>query len=162
MPGLLDIAKLQRTVQIEGFDVTVRGISGTMIAELIQRFPVISQLIFPASPVTGQPDLRDPANLIVSFPATVAAIITAGVVKVGDDEEISESAIADIPIGYQVDMLLAILEITLPGGLTPFMTKLTRLFGGNEAPVSSAPQLGAESQSATSMPNGKAPDSPSP
>lgn len=153
MPGLLDIANLKKTIEIgedpDVFDVTVKGISGRKIAELIQRFPTIGNIIFPTNPV-----FDDPSSLVQQMPEAVAAIIAAG--SVGDD--ITEDAILDIPIGYQVDVLLAILDITLPGGLVPFINKLTRMFGA--AAVSSAPLNDGVQLNATSMPNGKASGSP--
>lgn len=158
MPGLLDIANLKKTVQIgEGddvFDVTVKGISGRKIAEIIQRFPAIGEIIFPTAPVAGQPSMDDPGSMIRAMPEAVAAIIVAGSV-----EPIEEDKVLDIPVGYQIDVLLAILDITLPGGLVPFINKLTRLFGES---VSQVPPLAAGTQSVTSMPNGRASDSPLP
>jgi len=158
MPGLLDIANLKKTVKIgdgeDIFDVTVKGISGRKIAELIQRFPAIGSVIFPTAPVAGQPSLDDPGSLVRALPEAVAAIIAAGSV-----DDISEDKVLDIPVGYQIDVLLAILDITLPGGLVPFINKLTRLFGET---VSQVPPLAVETPSAISMPNGKASVSASP
>lgn len=153
MPGLLDIAKLRKTIPIgEGddvFHVTVKGISGKKIAQIVSRFPVIGAFIFPTT--AGQASFDDPSQLIAQAPEAVAAIIHAGV-----DEDIDESDIAEIPVGYQIDVLLAILNITLPGGIVPFINKLTSLFGDAASLV---PPNVAASPSVTSMPNGKASDS---
>jgi len=156
MPGLVDIAKLRKTVTIgEGdtsFEVQVKGISAKKIAAIIYRFPAVGNMLFPTQ--AGQASADDPGRMIAEAPEAVTAIIHAGSV-----EDIKEEDIEDMPVGYQIDVLLAILDITLPGGLVPFINKLTRLFGDAASQV---PLNVAASPNVTSMPNGKAPDSSSP
>jgi hypothetical protein len=57
----------------------------------------------------------------------VAAIIAAGCGYPGDDK--AESVAANVSVDAQVDLLAAILRLTLPKGVGPFVEKLTALGG---------------------------------
>jgi hypothetical protein len=57
----------------------------------------------------------------------VAAIIAAGCGYPGDDK--AEAIAAKLPLDSQTDFLAAILRLTLPKGIGPFVNKLTALSG---------------------------------
>lgn len=117
MVGLVDIAPAAKKVDCGGVSVEVYGVSVRGIASLLSRFPELRKLMTGAE--------VDPQTLVSMAPDAVASIIAAGVGKPGDQET---EAIADrMPVGMQTDLLTAILSLTMPRGLGPFVEKLATL-----------------------------------
>ncbi|RWC29846.1 MAG: hypothetical protein EOS70_23445 [Mesorhizobium sp.] len=126
MAGLLDIAPLTEKVRVGGATVEVSGVSAGGIVAMIARFPEFRMLM------TGK-DV-DVASLVSMGGDAVAAIIAAGVGFPGDEAQ--EAAAARLPLEAQADILAAIIKVTLPNGIGPFLEKLTALLavkGGAEA-----------------------------
>lgn len=160
MTSLLDIAKLESTVQVRGTGITCYGISARGVVSLIERFPALKELMFPAGVLTAPSELSDPLALVHAAPDAVAAIITAGTGHLADRKH--EEAAANLAIEEQIDLLGEIMRLTLPNGLVPFMEKLTALFGVVSGDGRQVPLSAAEQQPQTSLSNGKALDTRSP
>lgn len=125
MVSLLDIAALPATVNIRGVEITVRGISAKGVAHLLAKFPEIRLL------VTGQSVDMTPERLLEAVPDAVAAIIAAGAGDPDDPANAAfESAAAGLAVVEQLDLLAKILELTLPGGVNPFIKRLAAAMKG--------------------------------
>lgn len=115
MVGLIDIAPKIETVDVQGAPVAVHGISAKGVAHLLGRFPELRMLM------TGQ-DVE--ASQLMSMGGdAVASIISAGCGYPGDEK--AEAVAGRLSIDAQADLLAAILRLTLPVGLGPFVEKLT-------------------------------------
>jgi hypothetical protein len=119
MTGLLDIAPERTAVKVQGHTLEVEGVAVRGIAELLRRFPTIRQLF----------DGSEAMDTIVSVaPDLVAAIIAAGCGQPGD--RAYEEAAARLPAEAQSKLFGAILKLTLPSGIGPFVEGLATAFGG--------------------------------
>jgi hypothetical protein len=130
MVRLLDIAPRIETVDVQGAPVAVHGISAKGVAHLLGRFPELRMLM------TGQEVEAD--ALMTMGDDAVAAIIAAGCVYRGD--EMAEAVAGKLAIDAQADLLAAIVRLTLPAGLGPFVEKLTALGGILDAGPSATAQ----------------------
>jgi hypothetical protein len=119
MVGLIDFAPCVEMVQVQGTDVPVHGVSASGLALLLSRFPDLRKLM------TGME--VDAAELLASGGEAVAAIIAAGCGYPGDEK--AEAVAAKLSLDSQADFLTAILRLTLPKGIGPFVNKLTALSG---------------------------------
>jgi len=136
MVGLIDIAPKLETIDVQGTSVAVHGVSARGVAHLLGRFPELRKLM------TGQ--AVETEQLMTMGGDAVAAIIAAGCGYPGDEK--AEAVAERLSIDAQADLLGAILRLTLPVGLGPFVEKLTVLGGildavpSVTAPVSSSPK----------------------
>lgn len=132
MVGLIDIAPATETIEAQGKPVTVHGVSAKGLAHLLARFPELRKLM------TGQ-DVQ--ANqLLTTGGDAVAAIIAAGCGYRGDNA--AEAIAGDLSLDIQADLLAAILRLTLPRGIGPFVEKLTGLasiLGVDDVPSGTTP-----------------------
>ena len=119
MVGLIDIAPRTETVDVDGTNVEVHGVSASGLAHLLGRFPELRKLM------TGL-DV-DATQLMAIGGEAVGAIIAAGCGYPGDQK--AEAAAARLSLDAQADFLGAILRLTLPKGIGPFVAKLTALGG---------------------------------
>lgn len=119
MVGLIDLAPSVETVSVHDEAVAVHGISAKGLAYLLGRFPELRKLM------TGQE--VDAERLLAVGGDAVGGIIAAGCGQPGDDQ--AEAIAANLPIDTQADFLAAILRLTLPKGLGPFVAKLNALGG---------------------------------
>ncbi|TIN41400.1 MAG: hypothetical protein E5Y10_22935 [Mesorhizobium sp.] len=128
MVGLLDIAPLTERVSVGGAKVEVFGVSAKGIVSLLSRFPEARMLM------TGKDVGVD--KLMQMGGDAIAAIIAAGIGFPGDEAQ--EQAAGRLSVEAQADLLTAILKVTLPNGIGPFVEKLTALGAivGNVAEVS--------------------------
>jgi hypothetical protein len=117
MVGLIDIAPVTETVAVQGTPVTVHGVSASGLGFLLSRFPDLRKLM------TGME--VDARQLLATGGEAVAAIIAAGCGYPGDDK--AEAVAAKLSLDTQADFLAAILRLTLPKGVGPFVAKLTAL-----------------------------------
>jgi hypothetical protein len=120
--GLLDVAFV--TEEVAG--VRIAGVSALGISYLLARFPEFRMML------TGREVKVD--QLMTLAPDAIAAVIACGcgVVptgKEGDEkrQHDAEAKAASIPIGVQADFLEAILRVTMPQGVGPFVARLERL-----------------------------------
>jgi hypothetical protein len=119
MPGLIDIAPHTETVSVQGTSVVVYGVSAKGVAHLLGRFPELRMLM------SGQ--AVEIAQLMAIGGEAVAAIIAAGCGYPGDEK--AEAVAGSLSLDAQADLLAAILRLTLPKGIGPFVDKLTALGG---------------------------------
>jgi hypothetical protein len=117
MVGLIDIAPSVEMVDVQGAPVEVHGVSASGLALLLSRFPDLRKLM------TGL-DV-EATQLIALGGEAVAAIIAAGCGYPGDEK--AEAVAAGLSLDAQADFLAAILQLTLPKGIGPFVAKLTAL-----------------------------------
>lgn len=131
MPGLVDIAPLHETVDIRGTPIKVIGVSAEGIAMLLFRFPELRKAL-------GGGNLDIDVNGILSMGQDiVAAVITAGVDKEGASREDVEASVKmNMVLEEQVRLIAAILRVTLPNGVGPFVESLEELSGVVEAAAS--------------------------
>ncbi len=174
MTSLVDIAKRQVTVSIQGMDIPVQGISAEGLVHLMDRFPKFRTLIFPAEMAPGAAEadtsvlpkggrrsgavrapteLSDAPSLMSMFPEALPAILAAGTGHLGERDH--EEAARRLGAADQIDLLDKIVELTMPNGIVAFLARLTELFGA----VGRQPSLnGSEPISSPNAPNGRAPD----
>ncbi len=117
MAGLVDIAAVTETVAVGGVEVEVTGVSARGVASLLGRFPELRKLM------TGIEVAVE--DMIAVGPDALAAILAAGTGAPGD--KAAEAVAARLPLDAQANLLEAILRITLPGGVGPFVEKLSGL-----------------------------------
>ena len=132
MVGLIDIAPRVETIDVQGTSVAVHGVSAKGLAHLLGRFPELRMLM------TGL-EVEAPALMAMGGDA-VAAVIAAGCGYPGDEQ--AETVAGKLSLDAQADLLAAILRLTLPKGIGPFVEKLTALGGileADAAPSASAP-----------------------
>lgn len=127
MVGLLDIAPSTRTVQVDGNPVTVTGVSAHGIAYLLQRFPELRKLM-------GGRELDiNPEQMMALVPDAIAAIIAAGCGYPNNEK--AEQLAASLSADVQMDLLSAVLELTMPKGAGPFFAKVQSALGAFDASV---------------------------
>jgi hypothetical protein len=115
MVGLIDIAPA--TEEVAG--VKVYGVSARGIAHLLNRFPEIQKLMAGVKLDLGVDDI------IKLAPDAVSAIIAAGIGKPGDPQ--TEEEVDRLSLEMQLDFIEAILRLTMPRGVGPFVEKLSSL-----------------------------------
>lgn len=148
MASFLDIAPLAETVTVRGKDFEVRGLALEDLANTIYRFPQLRGLL----PAAVRPGAEEPALDVKSIlglgPEICAALIACATGKAGDPAE--EAAIAKLGIAELFAFIEAILRLSFPGGLTPFVERLTALMGG---PGAAGESLGRALGLSSSLPS---------
>ncbi|MFL9499231.1 hypothetical protein ACJMQP_04155 [Rhodopseudomonas palustris] len=111
------------------------GVSARGVAYILSRFPEVRQML------TGQKVELNLDTLFERAPDAVAAIIAAGTGSPGD---LSAEMVADqLPAAAQLELLLAIREVSMPKGIGPFVEAFEALFadgGPSNIPVTKSPQ----------------------
>jgi hypothetical protein len=153
MTSLLDIAPLRMRVKIGHAEIECQGISAEDLVRLVDRFPALGKRLFPGAATPSAGDI-DAGSLLAAVPQAVHAIIAIGTGNGGKPEE--EAAAARLPVGVQTDLLEAIIELSLPGGIVPFVERLTSLFGVNVRELT--PPASADVRPA--LPNGSISEAP--
>lgn len=119
MVSLTDIAPSTRSVRVGGKDATVYGVGVKGIAALLRDFPDLQKLM------TGQKVDLTAGALMDIAPDAIAAIMAAGLGFPGDKDAIK--AVEALPLGEQVKILEATIELTMPDGIGPFVDALNAL-----------------------------------
>ena len=117
MVGLLDIAPLTKTVTVHDQPIEVTGVTAKGLAQLLLRFPELRALI------SGREVGLD--QLLALGGDVIAAIIAAGCGQAGDAQ--AETAAGRLGLDDQAELLAAIMMLTMPQGLGPFVDKLARM-----------------------------------
>lgn len=117
MAGLVDIAPAAETVAIRGTQIAVTGVSAHGIAMLLARFPDLRRMLSGLD--------VDADSLIGMGGEVVAAILAAGTGAAGD--EAAEAAAAGLSVDEQIDLLSAIMRVTMPKGVGPLAEKLAAM-----------------------------------
>lgn len=132
MVGLLDIAdkggaksKPVKTVKIRGKDVSIPGVDARGVVALIGHYPVAEKLF--GGRGAKEEDLKV-ETLLALAPDLVTDIIVLGT----GDRTYSEETVAaanSLALAEQADLLAAIVEVTMPSGVGPFIESLNRMVG---------------------------------
>lgn len=124
MPGLLD--HMPATFDVAG--IQGPGISAAGIGYLLLMFPELRMLM------SGVELKLNVDQIIMMAPNAIAAIIangcgyTPGVTEESKEQyQKAEAKAASLNAGAQVDVIDAILKITMPGGAGPFVEKLEKM-----------------------------------
>jgi hypothetical protein len=137
MVGLLDIAPLTQTVTIRDQPIEITGISAKGVAQLLLRFPELRALI------SGRDVGFD--QLLALGGDIIAAVIAAGCGQAGEAE--AEAAAGRLSLDDQAELLAAIMTLTMPQGIGPFVDRLARMGfnpvagAGSTTPDTSLPKL---------------------
>lgn len=127
--SLLDIRRKTVKVKIDDDqEVEVVGLSFETISRLLERFPVLFDAL------SGKLAFGDLAK---KAPEAIAAVIAAGVDKLGDNDH--EKAALALGLGIQFELCQGIGTATFPKGVRPLLDTLTGTFGANVAPQVTAP-----------------------
>ena len=118
MVSLVDVAPSTRTVPVGGVALPVPGISALGIAALLQQFPGLKDA-FTGGTISVS---LDAATLMKYGPDAVSAIIAAGCGSPGDPAAIKVAE--TLPAGDQMNLLAAIIDVTMPQGIASFMEAL--------------------------------------
>ena len=119
MVSLVDIVPQRRTVRINGgSEVELRGLGLRQIASLLLRFPELRKLF-----ATNAPAI-DFETVVIAAPDAISAIIATAAGQPQAAGNVDAMSIDDV-----LECLIAIRELTLPGGADPFAEKLGRLLG---------------------------------
>jgi hypothetical protein len=121
MADLLDIAPSTSvgTVAIGEHEITVHRLSSDAIAYIISRFPEVAQM-----GGTGD-NFNFMVRLFAGFIGATGAIIAAGCGHLG--EEKYEKAAKALSLEEQMDVVLAIMDLTFPNGIAAYFESLTNL-----------------------------------
>lgn len=145
MVSLVDIVPQTRKVELSIGAVELHGLGLRHIADLLVRFPELRKLW-----AGGAPAL-DVDVLIAAAPDAVGAIIAIAASQPDAAETIGDA----LSLDDAAECLIAIRELTMPGGVDPFVEKLSRLLGadalpsGREAGTSMPPPPSNSSHAAT-------------
>ena len=132
MAGLIELADLTEEVTIGRKAVPVRGLSAAGIANLLGRFPEVRKMMS-----GGKAEIT--VDTVVALgPKIVAEIIAEGV-----DEDVDIAS--QIPAAVQLDILEAMMRLTMPGGLHPFVDRLAAMMGDVGDPSPEAPETSSPS-----------------
>lgn len=131
MVGLIDIVPATLSVSVGGKDVSVNGVSAAGLAHLLGRFPELRALMSGQEVGTEQ--------LIAMGGDVVGAIIAAGCGYPANEK--AEQIGRTLPVGDQADILAAILKLTMPQGVGPFVEKLTALGTVLNAEAAAGPKV---------------------
>lgn len=148
MVKLRDIAPLPvRSVNVRGTAVPVPGISLLGAIILSERYPALRVLL------EGAGDREQAVmDIMAQGPAVVAAILAAGSGDPGD--LVAEENAAALSLDVQFDLLIAVLEETMPDGIGPFGVKVARAF----ALLAPAEPAGRGRRNSPSSPTGSLPE----
>jgi hypothetical protein len=152
MADLLDIAPSAavEVVKIDGRLIKVRRVGVDTMASIAAQFPALKSI------ATGAPGDDFIQQLIAGCGAAVGPIIAAGCGHFGE-EKYEQHAAALLP-EQQIKFLRAIMRVTFPNGIGPFVEELTGLIGGasegakiiklrsRKSPSPSQPSSGAASR----------------
>lgn len=121
MVSLMDVGEVSESVPIRKKDVDVTGITAKGLLVLLSRFPEVRKLVASRGQDVSAEDLMKMA------PEAVACIIASGCGSPGDKK--AEAKASSLNAGEQLDLLSAILRLTFPQGILPFVQKLTAMVG---------------------------------
>lgn len=150
MVGLLDIVPHTEDVVIGQSRVPVCGVSAKGIAYLLGKYP---DLLKKLTGNGGMDTSIGSDELLKIGGDIVASIIAAGIGFPGDAQQ--EKKASDLSIGYQLDLFNAILRITMPDGVGPFVERLTslkRVLTPGGGVVAAVPQGGIKVRTRPSRP----------
>lgn len=117
MAQLIDLVAQTEKVRVGDADLTVKGVSAAGVAVILARFPEIRALMSGREVEVEQ--------LMAVGGEAVAAVIAAGCGFPGDEQ--AEAVAGSLSVDAQIDILEAIMRLTMPKGIGPFVEKLAAL-----------------------------------
>lgn len=120
MAGLADIARNVKSVELSFGPVRTYGISLGSLGRLVERFPEFRKLASSAEGINA-------ASLFSLGPEFVAAFLSAGTDPNWTDED--EAAASMLTLDDQAQLLLAILQVSMPRGPRPFVETVVAIMG---------------------------------
>ena len=121
MVDLLSIAPLIETVEVRGAKVPVKGTNAKGIIGLLNRFPDLMKMWSKGEWETN--------TLLELSDEVLAALISSGV------ESLDEANAMNLSLDEKVELIGAVIRVTMPRGPVPFVESLVRLMdsvGGPE------------------------------
>ena len=162
MVSLTDIGKLtNRTIAIGGVDFPLHPISARSLVNLLDRFPVLKNVLAERKiPITADDFLKMGVEIC-------AAIVVVGVGKGGlPPEELKkeEEAASEIGLGELGECIMKIIDVTFPKGFGPFLEFMERMQGDASADIGrgQATRSPKPSNSASGKDTGKPPGTTAP
>jgi hypothetical protein len=143
MVSLIDVGELSETVNIRGVEVPVTGISGRGLLGLLEKFPEVRKLF------AARADEVDDTAWAKLAPDALASVIAAGTGTPGDEAAIEVAN--GLPVSVQLELIEAILRLTFPDGLGPFVERMTSLAERTAKEVQPTPEAVAASGRAPGM-----------
>jgi len=140
MVDLLSIAPRTEIVEVRGTAVAVAGTSARGIFNLLNRFPELMKM-------WGRGEW-EMATLMELSDEVIAALIASGV------ETIDEANAANLSLDEKVELLGAVIRVTMPRGPVPFVESLVKLIdsvGGPEAASKRASATRSPKRSSSSL-----------
>jgi len=128
MVSLVDIVPQTRAVEIGAGQLKLRGLGLRHIAELLLRFPELRKLWVDGAPVL------DIEVLIETAPDAIGTIIA----EAASQPEAAGNISLSLSLEDVFECLIVIRELTMPGGVNPFVERLGRLLGADDAPSGKA------------------------
>lgn len=113
MVDLLSIAPLTELVEVRGAKVPVRGTNAKGIIGLLNRFPDLMKMWS-----KGEWEMN---ALLELSDEVLSALISSGV------ESIDEANAMNLSLDEKVELLGAVIRVTMPRGPVPFVESLVRL-----------------------------------
>jgi len=118
--SLTDIVPQRRTVSINGgSEVELRGLGLRQISSLLLRFPELRKLWSDGAPAL------DFETIVIAAPDAVGAIIAEAAGQPAAADNIADA----LSLDDCAECLGAVVALTMPDGLGPFMVRLEKLFG---------------------------------
>jgi hypothetical protein len=131
MVSITDAGPLIRNVNVGGKDIVVSGISFSDLVPMLDRFPELRRMLTPARGEISTDDFSFEGILKLG-PRIIGAAITAGIGESGNAEV--EKWAMKLAIGYQVEIMRAVIDLTFPKGVRSLVEDLRAmgLLGGAE------------------------------
>jgi hypothetical protein len=131
MPSVADIVPRSKPVQLGGQVVEVRGIGVDTIAAVVGRSEVLRRLI-----ETRSFEGLDPWELLRLAPEAVCYVIASATCDLEADPfdpdcdkfNAEQRAIRRLALDDQVELLATVFEVSMPGGLNPFVDRVLARF----------------------------------
>lgn len=123
MVSLMDTAPLRTAVKVGDGHIDVRGLGVDSLSWLILEFPEVKQALRADGDISL--DAFTVEGLLARAPAFVHGVIAAGCGHAGDPAAVQKAA--GLPLGAQAKLLAAILKLTMPEGIVPFLQEVRAL-----------------------------------
>ena len=124
MVSLVDIVPQTRTVFLEAGEVELRGLGLRHLADLLLHFPELRKIW-----MRGSAPALDVETLLAAAPGAIGSIIATA----AGQPEAAGNIAAAMPLDDIMECLIAIRDLTMPGGADPFVEKVARLVGAEDA-----------------------------
>ena len=141
MAGLVDIVPAIETVEVRGQQLEVTGLTVEGIGSLLMRFPELRKMFETRS--------LDVEALLKSSDKLIAAVIAAGTGSAAN--RAAEKAANGLSLGEKAEVVAAIIRVTMPKGVGPFVRLMDAVGMDNVGPSATA--------SATTSPSAPSPSS---